>query len=103
MRKVESCFQRLEQRYASFTPGPARADRFLETVSPAPAAVVRTSLLSVRQQSQKSTRTQKSGHYPAHYNAAMAQPFPGGRGDHQGSKETCLVNRYSELVDLHVN
>jgi hypothetical protein len=29
MRKVESCFQRLEQRYALFTPGPARADRYL--------------------------------------------------------------------------
>jgi hypothetical protein len=28
-----------------------------------PVDVVRTTLLSVRQQSQKSTRTQKSGHY----------------------------------------
>jgi hypothetical protein len=32
MRKVESCFQRLEQRYALLTAGPARADRFGETV-----------------------------------------------------------------------
>src|SRR5258707_5796657 len=47
MREVESCFQRLEQRYALFTSGPARADRFLETVSPAPADVVRTTLFSV--------------------------------------------------------
>jgi hypothetical protein len=43
-QKVESCFQRLEQRYALFTPGPARADRCLETVSPAAAAVVGTTL-----------------------------------------------------------
>src|SRR5258707_5318120 len=47
MREVESCFQRLEQRYALFTSGPARADRFLERVSPAPADVVRTTLFSV--------------------------------------------------------
>jgi hypothetical protein len=47
MRKVESCFQRLEQRFALFTPGPARADRFWETVSPAPADVVRTTLFKL--------------------------------------------------------
>ena len=47
MRKVESCFQRLEQRYALFTPGSARADHFWEMVSPAPADVVRTTLFSV--------------------------------------------------------
>jgi len=67
MRKVESCFQRLEQRYALFTPGPARADHFWEMVSPAPADVVRTTLFSTRQQSQKSTRTQKSWHYRPHF------------------------------------
>jgi hypothetical protein len=64
MRKVESCFQRLEQRVALFTPGPARADRFLKTVSPAPAAVVGTTLLSVRQQSQNR---------PAHQTNAQIQ------------------------------
>src|SRR4029077_829697 len=53
MRKVESCFQRLEQRYALFTPGPARADHFWEMVSPAPADVVRTTLFSTRQQKPK--------------------------------------------------
>ena len=74
MKKVESCFQRLEQRYALFTPGPARACRFLETVSPAPAAVVRTTLLSIRQRSQKSTRTQKSGHYTG--NGFTETPIP---------------------------
>src|SRR6266446_9320947 len=47
MREVESCFQRLEQRYALFTSGPARADRFWETVSPAPADVVRTTLFKL--------------------------------------------------------
>jgi hypothetical protein len=60
MRKVESCFQRLEQRYALFTPGPARADRFWETVSPAPAAVVRTTLFSLRQQSQNQPAHRKA-------------------------------------------
>jgi hypothetical protein len=65
MRKEESCFPRLEQRYALFTPVPARADRCLETVSPAPAAVVGTTLFAVRKQSQKSTRTQRSRHYHA--------------------------------------
>ncbi len=47
MRKVEGYFQRLEQRYALFTPGPARADHFWETVSPAPADVVRTTLFKL--------------------------------------------------------
>jgi GxxExxY protein len=59
MRKVESCFQRLEQRCALFTPGPARADHFCEMVSPAPADVVRTTLFSTRQQSQNRSAHRK--------------------------------------------
>src|SRR5258708_2343714 len=64
MREVESCFQRLEQRYALFTSGPARADRFLETVSPAPADVVRTTLFSV---------DSKAKNRPAHRKADTTQ------------------------------
>jgi hypothetical protein len=64
MRKVESCFQRLEQRFALLTPGPARADRFWETVSPAPAAVVRTTLF---------TLDSKAKNRPAHRKADTAR------------------------------
>jgi hypothetical protein len=64
MRTVESCFQRLEQRYALFTAGPARADRFWETVSPAPAAVIGTTLFSLRKQSQNRPAHQTNQPYP---------------------------------------
>jgi transposase-like protein len=49
---TQFAIQRLGQRYTLFTPGPARADRFWRRSHPAPADVVRTTLLRVRKQSQ---------------------------------------------------
>ena len=62
--RVQSCFQRLEQRYALLTAGPARADRFGETVSPAPADLVRTTLFSLNRKAKNRPRHQ------------TIQPFP---------------------------
>ena len=63
MKKWRVVSNALNNATALFTTGPARADRLWEAVSPAPVAVVRTTLYRVRQQSQKSTHTQKSGYF----------------------------------------
>jgi hypothetical protein len=56
--------KRRARLYALFTTARLEPTAFGKQFSPGSADVVRTALFSVRQQSQKSTRMAKVGHYP---------------------------------------